>query len=273
MFGTPGGRRDIVTGRYGRTRHVVASDRDSGFFHLPDALKYLAVVTQMKTFVLGDIHGAWRALRQVFERSGFDAKKDELIFLGDAVDGWPQSPECVEELMRVKNLVYLLGNHDAWALDWLKDGRISSEWLEQGGQATLDAYSLPQWNEKKAEHIEFLSNARLNYLDRENRLFVHGGIDPMLPLDQQDEQDLIWDRTLFDLAGGVPEYREIFIGHTVTLTENTDKPLQFGKNDNIWRLDTGAGWDGRLTIMDVETREYWQSDPVAELYPDEKGRF
>jgi len=227
----------------------------------------------MKTFVLGDIHGAWRALTQAFERSGFDAQKDALIFLGDVVDGWSQSPECVEELMRVKNLVYLLGNHDAWALDWLLYGKIPSDWLEQGGQATMDAYNQPKWNAKKAEHTEFLLTSRLKYLDKDNRLFVHGGIDPRLPLDQQDESDLIWDRTLFDLAGGVPEYREVFIGHTVTLAENTDKPLQLGKEDNIWRLDTGAGWYGRLTIMDVETKEYWQSDLVTELYPDEKGRF
>ena len=62
----------------------------------------------MKTYVLGDIHGAYRALTQVFERSGFVAQRDRLIFLGDAVDGWSQSPESIEELMQVKYLVYLL---------------------------------------------------------------------------------------------------------------------------------------------------------------------
>jgi serine/threonine protein phosphatase 1 len=35
---------------------------------------------------------------------------------------------------------------------------------------------------------------------------------------------------------------------------------------NIWNLDTGAGFKGRLTIMEVETKAYWQSDLLTELY-------
>jgi serine/threonine protein phosphatase 1 len=35
---------------------------------------------------------------------------------------------------------------------------------------------------------------------------------------------------------------------------------------NIYNLDTGAGHHGRLTIMNVITRQYWQSDPVKTLY-------
>lgn len=227
----------------------------------------------MKTYVLGDIHGAYRALTQVFERSGFDAQRDRLIFLGDAVDGWSQSPESIEELMRVKHLVHLLGNHDFWALNWLLNGKRPAIWVEQGGLATMEAYSQREWRAKKGEHLDFLMKGRLKFLDEENRLFVHAGIDPRVPLDQQVETDLVWDRMLFDLVDGVPDYKEIFIGHTVTLTEGTDKPLQFGEKDNIWRLDTGAGYYGKLTIMDVETKEYWQSDPVTELYPDEPGRL
>ncbi|MDO8736073.1 MAG: metallophosphoesterase [Thermoleophilia bacterium] len=226
----------------------------------------------MKTFVLGDIHGAYRALIQVFKRSGFDAQKDRLIFLGDVVDGWSQVPESIEELMRVKNLIHLLGNHDNWALDWMLEGFRPDIWIEQGGLSTMQAYASREWRAKKKEHRDFLRKARLKFLDEENRLYVHAGIDIMKSLDEQKASYLIWDRMLFDWTEGVPDYREIFIGHTVTLTEDTDKPLHFGEKDNIWRLDTGAGYYGKLTIMDVETKDYWQSDPVTELYPDEPGR-
>jgi serine/threonine protein phosphatase 1 len=41
---------------------------------------------------------------------------------------------------------------------------------------------------------------------------------------------------------------------------------------NIWNIDTGAAFKGPLTIMDADTKEYWQSDPVFELYPEENGR-
>jgi serine/threonine protein phosphatase 1 len=43
----------------------------------------------------------------------------------------------------------------------------------------------------------------------------------------------------------------------------TDKPM---KAANIYNLDTGAGRTGRLTIMDIESKKFWQSDPVRELY-------
>jgi len=35
------------------------------------------------------------------------------------------------------------------------------------------------------------------------------------------------------------------------------------KAANIYNLDTGAGHTGRLSIMDVDTKEFWQSDVVG----------
>ncbi len=40
-----------------------------------------------KTYAMGDVHGAHKAVIQCLERSGFDKKKDELILLGDIADG------------------------------------------------------------------------------------------------------------------------------------------------------------------------------------------
>ena len=72
----------------------------------------------MRHFVMGDIHGAFHALKQCLERSSFDYKHDVLICLGDVCDGWPQTYECVEELLKIENLIFILGNHDFWALQW-----------------------------------------------------------------------------------------------------------------------------------------------------------
>jgi serine/threonine protein phosphatase 1 len=41
---------------------------------------------------------------------------------------------------------------------------------------------------------------------------------------------------------------------------------------NVWNIDTGAGFHGKLTALDISTKEFWQSDPVPALYPNEKGR-
>jgi serine/threonine protein phosphatase 1 len=63
--------------------------------------------------------------------------------------------------------------------------------------------------------------------------------------------------------------KEIFIGHTSTLLWKKTEPIHAA---NIWNLDTGAGSHGKLTIMDVETKQYYQSDLASLLYPNEKGR-
>jgi serine/threonine protein phosphatase 1 len=41
---------------------------------------------------------------------------------------------------------------------------------------------------------------------------------------------------------------------------------------NVWNIDTGAAFNGRLSILEVESKKFWQSDVVQNLYPDETGR-
>jgi serine/threonine protein phosphatase 1 len=65
----------------------------------------------------------------------------------------------------------------------------------------------------------------------------------------------------------VTPFNEIFIGHTSTTNWSTDKPMNAV---NIHNLDTGAGHEGKLTIMDIHSREFWQSDPVGTLYPEKR---
>ena len=64
-------------------------------------------------------------------------------------------------------------------------------------------------------------------------------------------------------------YPEVFIGHTPTIHLGSKKPLQAAC---VWNLDTGAGFTGPLTIMDVDSKHYWQSDEVHTLYPGEEPR-
>lgn len=64
-------------------------------------------------------------------------------------------------------------------------------------------------------------------------------------------------------------YKEIFIGHTPTLHLGIKEPVN---KANVLNLDTGAAFTGSLTIMDVESKEFWQSDSLPFLYPNERGR-
>lgn len=223
-----------------------------------------------RVFVMGDIHGAYRALRQCLERSEFDYDKDRLICLGDVCDGWPETKASVDELLRIKNLIYILGNHDWWTLEWMLSGRAEEDWYNQGGKATIRSYqdNIPR------DHMAFLSKAKLHYVYH-NKLFVHAGIDPLRPIEEQDLNTFIWDRNLasiaLDLYGKsvddkLSSYDEIYIGHT---------PIPYPtpiKSFEVWLMDTGAGWSGVLSMMNIETKEIFSSDPVPLLYPGVEGR-
>lgn len=223
-----------------------------------------------RTFVMGDIHGAYRALRQCLERSDFNFEKDHLICLGDVADGWPETKACIDQLVKIKNLTYVLGNHDFWALEWMESGITENVWYDQGGRATVESYNdgIPK------EHLEFIKNA-LPYYRLDDKLFVHAGIDPQLPMEVQNLQILLWDRSfartalnlyMKEIRGKLTAFDEVYIGHT---------PIPFLKpiqSSEVWFMDTGAGWSGVLSMMDIETKKVITSDPVPSLYPGIEGR-
>lgn len=228
----------------------------------------------MRRFVLGDIHGSCRGLLQCLERAKFDRDKDRLIVLGDVCDGWPDVKNAIDELLKIKKLHYILGNHDVWTLQWALKGVKEDLWLSQGGQGTLESY---QGGPMPDEHIRFLKDAPL-WRKYKERLFVHAGFDPDKPLKGQSEHVLLWERGFVEAAEKkhqsdpefrFGEYKDIFVGHTPTLKYQSSQPVRFC---NLWILDTGAGWDGPLTIMDIESKEFWQSDPSPKLYPEASGR-
>jgi len=224
----------------------------------------------MRTFVIGDIHGAYKALLQCFERSGFDRHEDRLIALGDVCDGYPEIRQSIDELLKVKHCHYIIGNHDLWALKWATSGWKEDIWLKQGGRATVESY---QGKPMPQAHLDFLKAASFWFEDEE-RVFVHGGFDPEKPISAQDKEKFVWDRTLIYHAGQInivnpnykfSEFKEIYVGHTPTTKFNSLIPLNLC---NVWDLDTGAGWGEKLSIMNVETKEFWQSDLTSGLYPN-----
>ncbi|GAA4107491.1 metallophosphoesterase family protein [Aquimarina addita] len=243
----------------------------------------------MRTLVIGDIHGGYLALEQVLERANITAE-DTLIFLGDYVDGWSQAAETIERLITLSNsntCVFIRGNHDLWCDLWLDQGTTNPIWLAHGGKETIDSYISSGFIIKES-HKKFFKSLQNYYIDTNSRLFIHAGFTSMHGVGHEEyESNYYWDRTLWEaalLADKVEEktledmltqpkrfnyYKEIYIGHTPTTNYKRDTPI---KAYNLWNIDTGAGFTGKLTILDIDTKEFWQSDPVMALYPNEKGR-
>ena len=232
---------------------------------------------------MSDSHGGYRAVVQCLERCGFDNEKDQLYFLGDVVDGWSETKESIDVLLCINHLVYLLGNHDQWALEYYSDKMGKGEeppglWLWQGGEATVKSYGVGK--PMPEDHLALLQNAKPFHITKDNILLVHAGFDTEKPIEETDPDYLIWDRSFvkrcysrYDASQPltITPYKEVYIGHTPTISfgrQNT-KPLHLG---NVTLTDTGAAFSGCLSILDMDSKEVWQSDKVMQLYPSEEGR-
>lgn len=239
-----------------------------------------------RTLVVGDIHGGLRAVHQIMERAKVTSD-DTLIFLGDYVDGWSESPQVIDFLLELKtthNCIFIRGNHDDLLLQWLSESKDNLEWYKHGGEATVLAYTTVSLA-KKQIHIEFLKSLLDYHLDEKNRLFIHAGFTNMNGIDYEYfPKSFYWDRTLWETAVALDAtiakdsllypkrltlYHEIYIGHTPVTKINETIPIQ---KACVWNIDTGAAFRGTLTIMDVDSKEFWQSEPLNNLYFNEKGR-
>jgi serine/threonine protein phosphatase 1 len=239
-----------------------------------------------RTLVIGDIHGGLRALHQIIERANV-SKNDTLIFLGDYVDGWSESPQTIDfliELEKEHNCIFIRGNHDELLMEWLEKGNHNQDWFDHGGESSILAYENVDF-ETKQKHIQFLKNLKNYHHDDQNRLFVHAGFTNLNGINFEYFPKLFyWDRTLWEMALALDEslskeshlypkrfllYDEIYIGHTPVTRIGATIPI---KKACVWNVDTGAAFKGFLTIMDVNTKEFWQSEPLNELYFNEKGR-
>jgi len=220
-------------------------------------------------FTIGDIHGGYKALVQCLKRSKFDYKKDKLIVLGDVVDGWPETPQAIEELLKIKNMVYVVGNHDVWCHNWLQFGQAPMIWTEQGGKATIKSYI--DNPELLLKHRDFFKDKKPYHIE-DKKLFIHGGYKIGIPIEEQTEMYLTWDRDLWDFRHDldVTDFDEVYCGHT-SIWRYSRRPLNMNR---VWFMDTGGGYEGKLSMININTKEIFQSDKLDELYNGiSKGRI
>jgi serine/threonine protein phosphatase 1 len=239
-----------------------------------------------RTLVFGDIHGGLKALIQLLERIDL-SENDRLIFLGDYVDGWSESAQVIDfliDLSQKQECIFIRGNHDVWCYEWLMNDFVNEIWFMHGGKSTIESYQNMELS-RKQKHLDFFGEMRDYFVDENNNLFIHAGFSSMHgPEKEHYQSNFSWDRTLWEMALTMDKrikkdsllypkrlllYNEIYIGHTPTLHYNVEIPMQ---GCNVWNIDTGAGFYGKLSCIDIESKEFWQSDVMQTLYPNEKGR-
>ena len=231
-----------------------------------------------RAYIVGDVHGRLDLLEQLLgqierDRTERPAGKVLLVFLGDLIDRGPHSAQVVERLRNLSTpgvrTVFLLGNHEDVVLRILDgDASLIGSWLRFGGSESLESYGAdPRKIARSAddealrlirdavpkEHVEFL-NSFGDTCRFGDYLFVHAGIRPGVPIDEQLQSDLRWIREPF-LLDETDHGCVVIHGHTIS-PEVEERANRIG-------IDTGAYRTGVLTALAIDGPERWYLDTAA----------
>ncbi len=216
----------------------------------------------MAIFAVGDIHGSLKALKTIFKEKLIKSE-DTVVFLGDYIDNGPDSKGVINWLLKNKthfNFEFLIGNHEIMMLAAKDDPEKMIEWLEFGGKNTLDSYKIgksPNFKNKiDPSHWNFLDSC-LPYLEIENLIFVHAGLEKGKDLEEQNKFHLFWKKykepEIYDIN------KKVICGHT---SRKNGQIADFGHTVCIDTFAYGGMW---LTCLNVETGEYLKANNLGEI--------
>lgn len=237
----------------------------------PDSRQRFCAVGQ-RLYAIGDIHGRDDLLAELLMQIEVDNKARPpahtvLVFLGDLINRGEASRAVVERVMSLDQgthaCVFLRGNHEQLLLDVIDGKRgMVPIFHRAGARATMISYGVDPteydaWDFEELQrqiqavipsrHVEFIRKFDTLYQNGDY-LFVHAGIRPGVPLDEQRKADIIWIRQEFtesDLDHGAL----VIHGHSITPVADI-RPNRIG-------IDTGAYASGILTAIAIEADKCW----------------
>lgn len=207
---------------------------------------------------IGDIHGCRRALETLL--NFIQPTNDQtIITLGDYIDRGSDSKGVVDfliEFQQSHSLITLKGNHELLFENALKGKADYQLWLSNivGGSATLSSYGGKLKNIPPS-HINFLNTAKI-YHETPQYIFVHGGVNPTLPMNEQDPYEVLTKR--FHHVQPHCSGKTIICGHTHQVNG-----LPNIQNHSIC-IDTHAYGNGWLTAYDTDTHHFWQANEAGQ---------
>jgi serine/threonine protein phosphatase 1 len=237
-----------------------------GFLRSRRTAKLPRLPDGIRIYAFGDIHGRSDLLKEMLTVIDADIARNPVsrpieVFLGDYVDRGPDSAHTLDLLLErslYRETVFLKGNHEAFFLEVLRDPTKLEDWRQFGGLQTLMSYGIqPTLTPDAAEqanliraltevmpgdHLKFLQDLKPSFVCGDY-FFVHAGVRPGIPLNEQQENDLLWIRNEFlDSNENFGKY--IVHGHT-PVGEPDIRP-------NRINIDTGAYATGNLTLLTIQ---------------------
>lgn len=209
----------------------------------------------MKTrlIAIGDIHGHRMALDGLLNIINVQ-ESDTIVFLGDYVDRGPDSAGVLQTVIELSdrcNVIPLQGNHEEMFLDAWKDSRCFELWLKNGGDAALKNYGGSLYHVPPA-HYDFLKSLK-RFHEVEDYFFIHANYAPNWKLEDHNSRIALWTG-LEQIPAPHYSGKTAVVGHTPQMSGEI---LDVG---HLVGIDTGCGFGGRLTGLDVLNGDIWQVD-------------
>lgn len=157
-------------------------------------------------WIIPDIHGCLKTVQCLLEKTLKITKHDQLYFLGDYIDRGPDGKGVIDYLMQLQKEEYdvhfLKGNHEdlcvtAFTADQKKRlfGKHTKqkEWEAVGAKATLASFGVKHPREIPQLYIDWM-NACQPYIELENYILVHAGLNFKAEDPFKDEHSMMWTR-------------------------------------------------------------------------------
>lgn len=225
-------------------------------------------------YIVGDIHGRldlFEALIAAIETddAAGPAAQTTIVLLGDLIDRGPDSAGVIDRAIawsKTRTIRIIAGNHEEMFLQSFEDREMLRHFIRHGGRETILSYGIKRkrYNELSikdlqaeletlvpGKHRKFLEGFE-DLIVAGDYVFVHAGINPANPLEDQKKADLRWIRDRF-LKHTDPFSHVVVHGHTIfDGVEATEHRIG---------IDTGAFRSGRLTalVLEGETRRTIQA--------------
>ena len=227
-----------------------------------------------RVYAIGDIHGCAAQLASLHAKIADDLAQRPiasalLLHIGDYVDRGVDTKGVIDRLVGGSpipgtEMVNLMGNHENTMIEALNGERAAAtDWLFTGGRPSLKSYGVDPdspretWRQHVPDsHMRFLRELKLMHREGEY-VFVHGGVRPGVPLEQQARDDVLRMRQPF-------LYSEMKFGAVVVHGHSPVKAPVI--RHNRIAIDTGAVFGGEMTCLVLENGQlgFLTAEPVGE---------
>ncbi len=220
----------------------------------------------MRFLIFSDLHGnqyAWNAFQQTLAETAYD----RLVFLGDIFGYYYGQRELLDALAKIKDLIWLRGNHDQFLLDLLHARADADHLVSRYGSTYLTAAAAPGRAESLLKDKPFSCE-----IDADGRriLFCHG-----TPDDPEAGRLYPKDKWMPELCGA---YDVVICGHThFRMVREGGGKLWFnagslgqprdGNHPGALLFDSGTGTHEYMDVLYDKTellREIGEKDPELE---------